>query len=170
MEKQTVKELKALAKERGIKGYYKLRKADLIEALGKLEAMTPPPAELIEGLPPPRNIVSNTSSSILDEPIPEINARKCPHGKVKYYCKDCHGSQICPHNHRKSYCKVCNGSSFCEHKRVRYLCKDCGGKGICIHGKQRWFCKLCGGSQICEHNRQKSHCKACNATQETRQD
>ena len=33
MEKQSVKELKSLAKERGIKGYYKMRKAELIEAL-----------------------------------------------------------------------------------------------------------------------------------------
>jgi len=53
---QSVKELKALGKERGIKGYYKLRKVELIEVL--------------DNPPPPRNIVSN---SILDETIPEIN-------------------------------------------------------------------------------------------------
>ena len=33
MEKQSVKELKALAKDRGIKGYYKMRKAELIDVL-----------------------------------------------------------------------------------------------------------------------------------------
>ncbi|HAI38015.1 MAG TPA: 50S ribosomal protein L21, partial [Maribacter sp.] len=34
MPKQTVKELKALAKEKKIKGYYKMKKAELIAALG----------------------------------------------------------------------------------------------------------------------------------------
>ena len=33
MENHTIVQLKAIAKERGIKGYYKLRKAELINAL-----------------------------------------------------------------------------------------------------------------------------------------
>ena len=38
MEKQSVKQLKALAKDRGIKGYYKMRKAELIEVLSTDES------------------------------------------------------------------------------------------------------------------------------------
>ena len=51
MNNSTVKKLKAIAKERGIKDYYKLRKAELIIAL---EA-----TRLVE-----------QKSSIFDEPIP----------------------------------------------------------------------------------------------------
>ena len=54
MENLKVKELKALAKERGIKGYYKLRKAELIEALTPV------------GDPP-------QLQNIMDQPIPEID-------------------------------------------------------------------------------------------------
>ena len=54
MENLKVKDLKALAKERGIKGYYKLRKAELIQAL------TP-----VGDPPQPQNI--------MDQPIPEID-------------------------------------------------------------------------------------------------
>ena len=51
MENHTVVQLKAIAKERGIKGYYKLRKTELMNAL---EA---------------RRLVEQ-KSSIFDEPIP----------------------------------------------------------------------------------------------------
>ena len=54
MENLKVKELKDLAKERGIKGYYRMRKAELIEAL------TP-----VGDPPQPQNI--------MDQPIPEID-------------------------------------------------------------------------------------------------
>ena len=51
MNNKTVKQLKAIAKERGIRGYYKLRKAELINALKA--------PRLIE-----------QKSNIFDEPIP----------------------------------------------------------------------------------------------------
>ena len=51
MDNHTVVQLKAIAKERGIRGYYKLRKAELIHAL---EA-----TKLVE-----------QKSNIFDEPIP----------------------------------------------------------------------------------------------------
>ena len=51
MNNNTVKELKAIAKERGIKGYYKLRKAESINALEATRLV-------------------DQKSSIFDEPIP----------------------------------------------------------------------------------------------------
>ena len=41
MEKQSVKELKAIARERGIKGYYKMKRAELLEVLGIEESEQP---------------------------------------------------------------------------------------------------------------------------------
>ena len=52
MENHTVVQLKAIAKERGIRGYYKLRKSELIHAL---EA----------------RILVEQKSNIFDEPIPK---------------------------------------------------------------------------------------------------
>ena len=74
-----VKELKALAKERGIKRYYWLRKAQLIESL---ETETPPtdtPATEIMDAPetevmdaPETEVMDAPETEIMDEPVPEI--------------------------------------------------------------------------------------------------
>ena len=58
-----VKELKALAKERGIKRYYRLRKAELIESL---DTETPPTDA------PATEIMDAPATEIMDEPVPEI--------------------------------------------------------------------------------------------------
>ena len=85
----------------------------------------------------------------------------CEHGKYKYQCKECGGSQICSHNMLKAQCKECGGSQICPHGKRKSSCKECGGSQICPHGKLKYQCKECGGSQICPHDRQKSHCKKC---------
>ena len=66
----TVIKLKTLAKQRGIKGYYKLRKAELIQ---KLEVHSVVNEQvLIPELEIPRNTtISVNTSSILDDPILE---------------------------------------------------------------------------------------------------
>ena len=51
MENHTVEQLKAIVKERGIRGYYKLRKAELIHALEATKSV-------------------EQKSNIFDEPIP----------------------------------------------------------------------------------------------------
>ena len=68
MDNITVIKLKALAKLHGIKGYYKLRKAELIQ---KLEAHADVNEQvLIPGLEIPRNTArSGNTSAILNDPI-----------------------------------------------------------------------------------------------------
>ena len=74
-----VKELKALAKERGIKRYYWLRKAQLIESLEtetppteapENEIMEAPETEIMEA--PETEIMEAPETEIMDEPVPEI--------------------------------------------------------------------------------------------------
>ena len=74
-----VKELKALAKERGIKRYYWLRKAQLIESLEtetpptdapETEIMDEPETEIMDE--PATEIMDAPETEIMDEPVPEI--------------------------------------------------------------------------------------------------
>ena len=85
----------------------------------------------------------------------------CEHGKYKYQCKECGGSQICPHSRLKYQCKECGGSQICPHSKRKSRCKECEGSQICPHSKRKSRCKECEGSQICPHNRLKRTCKKC---------
>lgn len=69
----------------------------------------------------------------------------CLHGRVKYSCTECVGSQVCNHKRIRSTCKECEGREICEHNRRRTVCKDCGGGSICEHKRKRYDCKECGG-------------------------
>ena len=71
-QKMNVKELKALAKERGIKRYYRLRKAELIESLDTETPPTDAPATIID-----------EPVTIMDEPVPEINKPVLSPAKMK---------------------------------------------------------------------------------------
>ena len=66
-----VKELKALAKERGIKRYYRLRKAELIESLDTETPPTDAPAAIMEE--PATEIKEEPAPEIMEEPATEIN-------------------------------------------------------------------------------------------------
>ena len=125
-------ELKEIAKELKIKGRSRMKKEDFINVFKKF-----PNEEIIKLIP---------KDTI-------INKYNCIHGKCKYFCRECGGTQICEHSKIKSYCKECKGAQICEHSKQKYQCKECR--------KTKKFCKLCGGSQICEHNKQKAHCKEC---------
>ena len=49
----------------------------------------------------------------------------CEHGKYKYQCRECKGSQICPHRRQKYQCKECGGGQICPHSRRKAYCKKC---------------------------------------------
>ena len=73
-----VKELKAIEKEQGIKRYYRLRKAELIEILDTQPPPTDAPATIMEEPAteimeePATEIMEEPATEIMDEPVPEI--------------------------------------------------------------------------------------------------
>ena len=49
----------------------------------------------------------------------------------------------CPHGRQRYFCRECGGGGFCEHGRYRSRCIECGGSGLCEHGRQRSKCSEC---------------------------
>jgi len=89
--------------------------------------------------------------------------KKCSHGKSKYICIECGGSQICLHNKRKSRCKECKGSETkqCKHDKTKNHCKICNTSRYCLHGRSKYKCIDCKGPNICQHNKIKTRCPDC---------
>lgn len=93
---------------------------------------------------------------------------RCPHGRSKYYCKECGGGGYCHHGRVKKICRDCGGTGRCEHDRIRSRCKDCGGGSICEHKREKTRCRDCyngrPGGIFCEHSRRKDKCKDCDGS------
>ncbi len=102
-----------------------------------------------------------TENQIFILPIKKKKKYECEHGKIKYDCRECGGSNFCVHDRQKKTCKDCGGSQVCEHNRIKSVCRDCGGISICEHGKIKLSCKTCKGVSICEHNKFRYCCKDC---------
>ena len=109
-------------------------------------------------------MASASSTDVPPPPAPHPQTRgvkRCPHGKQKYYCRECRGAGICSHGKQKYTCKECKGSSICKHNKQKATCRDCGGSSICEHDKVKYYCKECCGAGICKHDRQKATCRDC---------
>ena len=65
----------------------------------------------------------------------------CEHGKYKYQCKECVGSQICSHNRLKAQCKECGGPKYVLTANENLVAKSAGGSQICPHSKIKYQCK-----------------------------
>ena len=152
MENFKVKDLKALAKEKGIKGYYRMRKAELIKLIEETDLIEFDSIETYD---------KKCSHKIREKSCKHCGI--CIHNRVKYTCKECGGKGICQHDKQKRFCKECGGKGICPHGKDKSYCKECGGSQICPHSRQKRQCKDCGGKGICQHGKQKYHCKECNA-------
>ncbi|KAI9351586.1 hypothetical protein DFJ73DRAFT_373054 [Zopfochytrium polystomum] len=102
---------------------------------------------------------------------------RCPHGKSKGLCLDCHetgkgGSSICHHKKRRSQCIQCfdegtGGSTICKHRKQKYACRQCYDEGaststsMCKHRRERTKCKQCydegspASTSVCPHRKQR---------------
>ena len=121
-------------------------------------------------------------NSITPKHVDDQKRLICTHGRVKYYCVECGGSQSCTHGYSaKSNCIICCPHLFCPHGRRRnakcYQCQSIptkdntndGGAGP-THPEDNANDGGAGPSAIkrdkyghimCEHGRVKRNCKDC---------
>ena len=162
----TISDLKSMAKEKNIKGYYRMDKVTLYlklrDVMNEFDRLKFDWHIDNKTLRKSLEISLKNDSNESKENWVNLNrGYLCVLERYKYSCRLCKGKAICEHGKQKYYCKICLGSAICQHKRRRYLCKEYHGKGICEHGKQRPFCYSCGGVMICKHGRRKDFCKEC---------
>ena len=87
-----------LAKEKGVKYYYCMRKKDLINALNGLEIDTS---------------YYNCEHNILKRYCKECEGSQvCKHKKQRTRCKECGGGSLCENNRRHYECKFCKGENL----------------------------------------------------------
>ncbi|XP_057290835.1 uncharacterized protein LOC130613519 [Hydractinia symbiolongicarpus] len=67
---------------------------------------------------------TKTCIKCLDKAKHQRAKNKCPHQRVRAYCKDCKDTQICRHGKPRSQCKKCGGSQICPYQRERAYCKQ----------------------------------------------
>ena len=126
----------------GIRGYYRMRKTELVETLYDIIRN---PQRV------PRTLTRFYYKKIPYTDMEEIPRRnKCIHGRGKYYCKECKELRV-------------GGGGICEHGRQKYVCRDCGGADICDHGIAINTCNICYKllyeRNICYHGLAFENCK-----------
>ena len=115
----------------GVKGYYRMRKAELIETTNLGEP--PRPIRITR-----EYFKQNPTDTKLTSCRPW---KKCEHRRNRYTCKECGGGGVCEHYKQRYHCKECRGAGICEHDKQKYVCKEC--KGICFHDVSLNSCNKC---------------------------
>ena len=183
MENLKVKDLKALARKKGIKGYYRMRKAELIQVLTPVgdpseiyytaNDQSIPEVDILIFTPSKKPINAPQKPvkvSYSEELISALKENTNDKSEPIFVIREIESDQSVPFENTAIRCSdpniiPYNGFPRCPHGKDKPQCKECGGWRICTHGKFKPYCRECKGSQICTHGRNKHQCKDCEGSQ-----